>query len=458
MTSPYALDFNPLSQALESNQQADFTRNRLAMEQRRLGMAEESHGWERQLQPTRLEGAQLDVRRNRETLPYDVRVKAADAAGREQTNRFESQLQPLRIQGAQLGNVAAGQGIEKTGRELEKDLYGRAAAVGQLVENERDPERRKALLQRWYQQDPTIRKYLGTTLPKELLDDPETITKYLRAVSQGYQAPQIQKVGKDETLVGVTRNPNDPAATPVMAELYKNPGKGEEFKGEHQLRQELAQNPTIKNFSEVRAGYSKVIDGKRLGTGAGDISIVFGFMKMLDPTSVVREGEYATAANATGVPDRIRLQYEKLLNGEQLPPRAREEILAAAAAHYGTQQGEVAKINRQYTDIATRNNLNPANVILDHGMANPPGGPARDDRPASPFSAPPPPVRGRFTGPPSAPPPAAPPPGPVAPAGANPPENAVRYLLENHRSNPGIIREFEQKYGPGSALRYLGTP
>lgn len=458
MPSPYALDFSPLTNALESNQQADFTRNRLGMERQRLGMEQERLGFERALHPVRLEGAQLDVRRNRETLPLDIRTRTAEAAGREQANRFESELQPHRVTAAQQGNVQTGQTIEKTRVELEKDLYGRAAAIGQMIEGEPDPAKQAEMLKRFYDADPRIRSSIAKVVPPEIMSDPAMMARYMRAVHAGYQAPQTMNIAPDHTLATVTRNPNDPMAPPKVQTIFKADGKGEKFKDEHQLRQELAQNPTIKNFSEVRSGYSKVIDGKRLGTGAGDISIVFGFMKMLDPTSVVREGEYATAANATGVPDRLRLQWNKLLDGEQLPPRAREEIAAAAAAHYGTQQGEVAKINKQYTDIANRNNLNPANVILDHGMANPPGGPARDDRPASPFSAPPPPVRGRFTGPPSAPPPAASPPGPVAPAGANPPEKAVRFLLENHRSNPGIIREFEQKYGPGSALRYLGTP
>ena len=36
----------------------------------------------------------------------------------------------------------------------------------------------------------------------------------------------------------------------------------------------------------------------RDNSGQGDLSMIFAFMKMLDPTSVVREGEFATAANA----------------------------------------------------------------------------------------------------------------------------------------------------------------
>lgn len=58
---------------------------------------------------------------------------------------------------------------------------------------------------------------------------------------------------------------------------------------------------------------------RKIGGGPASISIVYKFMKSLDPTSVVREGEFATAANAGGVPDNIANIYNRLINGERLP-------------------------------------------------------------------------------------------------------------------------------------------
>jgi len=34
-------------------------------------------------------------------------------------------------------------------------------------------------------------------------------------------------------------------------------------------------------------------------------------MKILDPGSVVREGEFATAQNSAGIPERIRAKYNR---------------------------------------------------------------------------------------------------------------------------------------------------
>ena len=35
---------------------------------------------------------------------------------------------------------------------------------------------------------------------------------------------------------------------------------------------------------------------------AGDMALIFSYMKMLDPNSTVREGEYATAQDAGSIP------------------------------------------------------------------------------------------------------------------------------------------------------------
>lgn len=58
-------------------------------------------------------------------------------------------------------------------------------------------------------------------------------------------------------------------------------------------------------------------------TAQDDISLVFLYMKSLDPTSTVREGEYATARNAAGVPDRVRNMWNQLVDGKFLTPAQR---------------------------------------------------------------------------------------------------------------------------------------
>ena len=62
-------------------------------------------------------------------------------------------------------------------------------------------------------------------------------------------------------------------------------------------------------FTDVHDGYGRVIAATKLRetdpakvSPASDMSLVFGFMKMLDPTSVVREGEYGDGQECRGYP------------------------------------------------------------------------------------------------------------------------------------------------------------
>lgn len=57
----------------------------------------------------------------------------------------------------------------------------------------------------------------------------------------------------------------------------------------------------------------------KIKSGPAAISMVYKFMKSLDPTSVVREGEFATAERAAGVPETVLNYYNRLVTGERLP-------------------------------------------------------------------------------------------------------------------------------------------
>lgn len=56
------------------------------------------------------------------------------------------------------------------------------------------------------------------------------------------------------------------------------------------------------------------------GSPQANIAIVYSFMRSLDPTSTVREGEYATAQNSAGIPDNVRNLFNKAINGNFLTP------------------------------------------------------------------------------------------------------------------------------------------
>lgn len=96
-----------------------------------------------------------------------------------------------------------------------------------------------------------------------------------------------------------------------------------------------------KDFVITRDFYDRIKVSAEDPSAAGDLSLIFSYMKILDPVSVVREGEQATAANARGVPEALRNLYNKIMTGEKLGPNQRKDFVDRAKRIMG------AAVNRQ---------------------------------------------------------------------------------------------------------------
>ncbi len=151
--------------------------------------------------------------------------------------------------------------------------------------------------------------------------------------------------------------------------LIKDPfdGTKKRIDSEASLRKEFSS--TAKTYIDVRDAYTRVKGvGAQAPSAAGDMSLIFAFMKMLDPGSVVREGEFATAQNAAGVPARIQNLWNRLLSGERLSPDQRLDFIKQADTIYKRQLGSYARLAKQYREIAKRYKLDPRNIIPDYEL------------------------------------------------------------------------------------------
>ncbi len=135
------------------------------------------------------------------------------------------------------------------------------------------------------------------------------------------------------------------------------------FGREKDLRQEYEQTPIVKGYQVIRDNYERIRQGAQQKTGAGDLAIVFGYMKMLDPTSVVREGEQASASNTAGVPAAIRNTYNNIMSGDKLSPEARQQMLSAAEQVYSETSKNLGDLNTRYSGIAGNYQLDPKRIV-----------------------------------------------------------------------------------------------
>lgn len=143
---------------------------------------------------------------------------------------------------------------------------------------------------------------------------------------------------------------------------------GQNASAEGKLRDDYRKES--QTFVQVRDATQKILASAQSKTGAGDIALVYGFMKALDPGSTVREGEYANAANAGSVPDRWRSIYNNVLSGQKLPEPVRQQMVAEAKRTFGLAQQNQSRIDSYYKGISDRYKLNPQNVLSDYGSAD----------------------------------------------------------------------------------------
>lgn len=99
---------------------------------------------------------------------------------------------------------------------------------------------------------------------------------------------------------------------------------------------------------------------------AGDIALVYGFMKMVDPTSAVREGEFATAQNAGSVPERVRAMYNRALKGERLTDTVRADFVRQATNRARQSRQSLLKVIEDYQRRAKRIAVDPQDAAYDY--------------------------------------------------------------------------------------------
>jgi hypothetical protein len=133
---------------------------------------------------------------------------------------------------------------------------------------------------------------------------------------------------------------------------------------EGMLRDDFAKES--KNFVAIRDAYGKVKQAASTDSAAADVALIYGFMRILDPTSTVREGEFATAQNAGSIPDRVVAAYNRAINGGRLSPNIRQDFVAQTDKIYQQADKDHAKTERFFGDVAKRYGLDPNQVLPDY--------------------------------------------------------------------------------------------
>lgn len=167
----------------------------------------------------------------------------------------------------------------------------------------------------------------------------------------------------------ITKNPDGTySAKPIPGFKETEEGGGKSFEKALKLRGEYVKD--AKDFMTIRDAYGKVNVSAKDPSAAGDMSLLFNYMKILDPNSVVRESEYATAQNAGSVPERVIGLYNRVLNGEKLSDNQRNDFIKTAQKLYETNISQHDRRISEYTRLSKSFGIDPSTVIVDLDLAN----------------------------------------------------------------------------------------
>jgi hypothetical protein len=190
-----------------------------------------------------------------------------------------------------------------------------------------------------------------------------TIDKLAEEVGLTKQQAAAAKASAVASYASASNSTASAAKTRVETEKLKREGDSlppeKRFELETKLRKEYTDN--TKEFQMISEGYGRMKTA--LKTGAGDIAMVYAFAKMNDPTSVVREGEFATVQNSSGMPEKVRALYNKVVNGDKLSEGQRKALMAQGGQLHDVAMRRDTTVRATLEPIARGFKLDPKNIF-----------------------------------------------------------------------------------------------
>lgn len=144
------------------------------------------------------------------------------------------------------------------------------------------------------------------------------------------------------------------------------------FQQTAEMRKEYGGLPTTKDTQQVVNAYSKILKASEDESPAADLSLIYGIMRMQDPSSTVRESEFGLAASSGSFGDKIKNYYEQAATGKRLQPSQRQDLVNQANKIYSAQMETQKALEGQYSSKASGMGLSPEHVITDFsaGLGN----------------------------------------------------------------------------------------
>lgn len=163
-----------------------------------------------------------------------------------------------------------------------------------------------------------------------------------------------------------------------------------EFQQTDTLRKEFLKES--QTFTEVRDSFNRVSASAEKPSPAGDLSLIFAYMKMLDPKSVTRESEFSVAETARPLLEKLGVSWDRVQSvweGKKLTDTQRADFVNRAQGLFRQQEQSHNLTVKEFRRLAASSGLDPDKVVVDlKGAESPTAKPSTKPRPLPPGWAP----------------------------------------------------------------------
>lgn len=173
---------------------------------------------------------------------------------------------------------------------------------------------------------------------------PSAVQEYQFATQQGYKGTfeQWQNTANAAKAPKMSVDMRDPTAVAKAAMVFQNDYRA----------------ATKDSYQRAQA-YESMMQAAADPSAKGDLTMVYSFIKALDPTSVVREGEIALVEGNRSIPDKVKGYAQKLATGQGLLPNERQDLINQARTLTMTDYKRSRNDIKAYRDNAKRLQLDP---------------------------------------------------------------------------------------------------
>lgn len=148
-----------------------------------------------------------------------------------------------------------------------------------------------------------------------------------------------------------------------------DPRQQKMFEREEKISRQYGGEADVKSYKGIRDAYDRLNSAFTIQTetpearAQADLSMVIAYMKMLDPGSVVREGEQEMARQTAGISDQLFNTYNKVKTGEFLTQEQRRGFMLNAQQIRRDVEGNLTSTNSIYRERAERYGVNPGFIL-----------------------------------------------------------------------------------------------